>query len=237
MSNRRTPLLAASALGVGALFALGAPLAASAHVTVEPSATSAGSYSVLSFAMGHGCEGSPTTSVTFTIPESITTVTPTVNPGWEIEKVMEPLDEPAESSHGDETTERVGQIVYTADTPLADGLRTTFDLQVRLPDDAAGQTILFPALQTCEVGETDWADEDPEAAAPAPSVTVTEASAEGGHGHGGEVADDSVDASSSAADAAAGTDDVLARVLGVLGLVVGVVGVILAVASRRRTTS
>lgn len=235
MTSRRTPLIAASALGAGALLAIGAPLAASAHVTVDPSTTAAGAYSVLTFSMGHGCEGSPTTSVAFTIPESITSVTPTVNPGWTIEKVMEELDAPAESSHGDAVTERVAQVVYTADAPFPDGYRTTFALQTPLPD-AAGETILFPALQTCEVGSTDWADSDPEAAAPAPSITVTDAGSGDGHGHGGESDEPTTDSASNASPTAAAAEpDVLARVLGIAGLVVGVVGVVIAVAGRRRS--
>ena len=58
----RSASVAATALGAGALLALAAPVAAQAHVNVTPGSTAAGSYTVLEFASGHGCDGSPTTS-------------------------------------------------------------------------------------------------------------------------------------------------------------------------------
>ena len=57
--------------------ALAAP--ASAHVTVDPSTTAAGSYTVLTIAVPHGCEESSTTKVAIKIPEQILSVTPTRN--------------------------------------------------------------------------------------------------------------------------------------------------------------
>ena len=80
--KKRTPLLAVGSLTAGVALALAAPLAASAHVSVTPSDTAAGSYTVLSFAVGHGCDGSPTTKLSFDIPEEIVAVTPTVSPNW-----------------------------------------------------------------------------------------------------------------------------------------------------------
>ena len=156
------------------LLALAAvPLAASAHVTVTPSGTAAGSYTVLEFAFSHGCEGSPTTALTFDIPESIASVSPTLNPNWTIEKVAD----------GD----RTAQVVYTAVTPVADGYRDTIELSLQLPEDAAGETLAFPVLQTCAEGETNWNElaeegaQEPES--PAPTIVVTEATGDE-HGHG-----------------------------------------------------
>ncbi|MET0783465.1 MAG: YcnI family protein [Leifsonia flava] len=237
-TTTRTTALAASALGAGLLFALASPLAASAHVGVTPDSTAAGSYTVLTFAVPHGCDGSSTTAVAIDIPESIPSVTPTVNQGWTVEKSTITLDPPVTDAHGNELTERVGQVVYTAKTPLADGYRDTFALSLQLPEDAAGDTLEFPVTQTCEVGSTLWnektVDGEAEPEHPAPAITVTEAAGDA-HGHS-----DSADAAASSEhdDASSTTDaaevDVLARVLGVLGLVVGAVGVVIAVVSRRR---
>ncbi len=227
-------LRATAALGVGAALALAVPIAANAHVSVDPSTTGAGSYTVLTFAMGHGCEGSPTTSVAIEIPEPILSVTPEVVPGWEVEKVMVPLDEPTESSHGEEATERVGTILYTADEPFPDGYRVTFDLSLQVPAEAEGDTLRFPALQSCVEGETDWADEDPEAEAPAPSFVVTGASGDG-HGGGTHTGTDTASTTTDAGSAnATGGTDVLARVLGVLGLVIGAIGIVFGITARRR---
>jgi uncharacterized protein YcnI len=222
--KKSTPVKVATALGAATLLAVAAPLAASAHVTVAPTSTAASSYSVLTFAVGHGCDGSPTTALTFSVPASIPSVTPTVNPGWTI-------------------TQNDNSVVYTADEPLVDGQRTTFELSVKLPDLPAGEQLDFPVLQECVVGSTDWSEVqaagDDEPAHPAPSIVLTDAT---GDGHGGDTtaagSDQESAASASGSDASAGsTEDPLARVLGIAGLALGAVGLILGLASRRREAS
>ena len=226
----RIARLSLAGLAGGAALALAAvPLAASAHVTVTPSGTAAGSYTVLTFAFSHGCEGSPTTAIAIDIPESIASVSPTLNPNYAIEKVAD----------GDRTS----QVVYTAITPVQDGYRDTIELSLQLPEDAAGETLAFPVLQTCEVGETNWnqvaeeGEEEPES--PAPVIVVTEATGDG-HGHGAATeeaaSDEHGDGHAEGAEETAATSDdsdTVARVLGIGGLVVGVVGIVLALAARR----
>ena len=170
------------AVGVAAL-SLGGALAASAHVTVTPDKTTAGSYALLTFGVPHGCAGSSTTKVAIKIPEPINSVTPTVNPNWTVEKVKVALATPITDSHGNQVTERVDQVVYTVKTPLPDGYRDALVLSTQIPD-VAGETLTFPTVQTCEVGETAWVEaaatgaEEP--AHPAPAFEVTAAAAEGG---------------------------------------------------------
>ena len=94
-------------------------------------------------------------------------VTPTVNQGWDEEKVMADLNPPVTDSHGNQLTQRVSEVVYTAKAPLPADLRDVFELSLQLPDAAAGQTLTFPAVQTCEQGEAAWvqvpaAGQDPE---------------------------------------------------------------------------
>src|SRR5690606_9978837 len=100
------------------------------------------------------------------------------------------------------------------------------------PEDAAGETLLFPVLQTCVEGTADWASPDPADAYPAPFVLVTESTGHvHDHGHGTDSAEsDDTDATDSetgnaqdapadeAADSAsgAGTVDVLARTFGIV---------------------
>jgi uncharacterized protein YcnI len=216
-----TPVFAATTLLGAGLLALSAPLAASAHVEVTPSSTSAGSYSLLTFSLGHGCDGSATTGITIDVPDTITSVTPTVNPGWDVTPLTD------------------GQVSYTAQSPLADGLRTTFVLSLQIPEDASvGDTLAFPTLQSCEIGETDWAEPivegEAEPAHPAPSLTVTESTGESGHDHG---ATTEAAAADTAAASPTSTDDVLARLLGIGGLIVGAIGLVVAVASRRANAS
>ncbi|UCR88479.1 YcnI family copper-binding membrane protein [Mycetocola spongiae] len=218
--QKKTPLIVSGAVIAGALLALGGPLAASAHVGVTPSDTAAGSYSLLTFSVPHGCDGSGTTAVSIQIPEEINGVTPTVNPNWTVTKDMVDLSDPITDAHGNSLVQRVGSVTYTAKEPLADGFRDAFELSLQLPD-SAGKTLVFPTLQTCETGSTDWSEiaaegqDEHDLAAPAPSVTITAAS----EAHGEHTA------TPEAAPAAA-EQDVLARVFGLGGIAVGVVGVI-----------
>jgi periplasmic copper chaperone A len=237
----RTTLAASATLAAGALLAVAVPLSASAHIGVAPTSTAAGSSTVLTFALPHGCDGSATTAIAIDIPESITNVTPTVNPNWDVAKVQVKLDKPIGDGHGNSITTRVGQVVYTAKAPLADGLRDTFALSLTLPEDAAGTTLAFPVLQTCEAGSTTWdqvaKDGESEPEHPAPSVAVTTAVASDSHGAGPDhdVSGDDPAAATADDPATTGSGDVLARVLGIGGLVVGAVGVALAAASRRKS--
>jgi periplasmic copper chaperone A len=227
MSSRTLARLGALPLAAGLLVA-GAG-AAAAHVTVTPSLTSAGSYSVLTFSVGHGCDGSPTTKIAVQMPEQVLAVTPTRNPEWEVEKQMATLDEPVEDAHGNEITERVDQVVYTARTPLPDGYRDTFELQLQLPD-AAGETLTFPTIQTCEKGETAWietpsAGQDPESLeSPAPSFALDEAEA------ADEADTEPVAATTDETDETEAADDG-GDALGIAGVVAGMLGLAAGVAA------
>lgn len=220
MKIRRTLLVSAATAGL-----MTAGLAsASAHVTVEPADTAAGAFTVLTFAASHGCEGSPTTSFTINIPDTIADAKPTVYPGWHVKKVKEKLPEPVTTAEGTTITEHIGQIVYTAKTPLEDGYRMAFEVQVQNPDKA-GETLAFPVLQACEKGETDWAelpaeDQDPhELKAPAPTYALT--AAPSGDAHGAGTADP---ASLEGTSPAAQTSDNGAAVAAYVGLGAGVLG-------------
>lgn len=235
-SSPRTLIrLGAGLLGATALVLAPAALAG-AHVTVSPSSGPAGSYAVLTVGVPHGCDGSPTTSVAIEIPEQILAVTPTVNPNWTVETVMVDLATPVTDSHGTEITERVGQVVYTAVTPLPDHLRDAFELSVRLPEEAAGETLAFPAVQTCAQGETAWVQlaadgQDPgELDAPAPLFTVTEPEPEEDAATADPVADDVTEAASvSDDDSGSGTG------WGIAGLVLGAIGAVLGTIALLRT--
>ncbi|HJV97872.1 MAG TPA: YcnI family protein [Arthrobacter sp.] len=187
---RRTLTAAAASAGAAALL-LTAAAGASAHVGVTPDKTSANSYALLTFGIPHGCEESGTTKVAITLPAELNDAQPTVNPNWTVEKVTEQLAEPRKLADGTSITKRTSQIVYTAKAPLAHDLRDALVLSLKLPD-AAGTTLYFPTLQTCETGQTDWSEiardgQDPHSLkAPAPSITITDAASADGHGAAAE---------------------------------------------------
>lgn len=192
--RRRRALVAASATGVVAAAAIAG--SASAHVTIVEQEAAAGAYTVLTFSVPHGCDGSATTGVRIQMPESINTVAPTRNAFYEVEKVMETLDTPIEGNHGESITERVAEVSYTATTPLPDGYRDTFELSLQIPADApVGETLYFPVVQTCEEVESAWielpAEDGSEPELPAPGILVTAGAS--GDGHGDEAAEESGD--------------------------------------------
>ncbi|MEO6201514.1 MAG: YcnI family protein [Cryobacterium sp.] len=236
--NRKTTVFSVSALAAGALLSIAAPLSASAHISADPSETAAGSFSVITFALPHGCEGSATTSMRIGIPEGVVSVTPTVNPNWTVAEEEVDLEAPVADGEGAAVTSRTAAVVYTAVTPMPDGLRDTFALSLPIPADAAGKTLEFPVTQTCEKGETQWDEStvagEAEPEHPAPAITVTGATGDD-HGHGTTAT--ASDVHEAAGATAAGSGDVLARVLGVGGLAVAAVGVVLAVTARRRLSA
>jgi periplasmic copper chaperone A len=232
MHVRRTLARLGAAAGAAGLLTLGLAAPASAHVTITPSDTAAGAFSVLTFQVGHGCEGSPTTRITIQVPEEILSVTPTRNALWEVDKTVEQLDEPLTDAHGNEVTERVSEVTYTTDTPLPEGYRDAFELSLQLPE-TPGETLTFPVVQTCEKGENPWTEvpaegQDPEQLDfPAPTVTITEAT---GDEHG---AAETVSTEEPEAEAADDSDD--GNGLAIAGLVVGAVGVIVGGTALART--
>lgn len=191
IAGRRFGRILATGVGIAAL-ALVTVSPASAHVDMTPDTTSAGSRAELEFSFSHGCDGSSTTGIAIQIPEEFNAVTPVINHGWDAGMVTEELDEPITDSHGNEVTERVSEVVYTAKEPVQDGFQDSLTLIVTLPEDAAGETIYFPTVQTCEAGETAWiqipeeGQDAEELDSPAPAITVTEASEATPHAMRGE---------------------------------------------------
>lgn len=198
--SRRT-----AALGIagGLALVIGAPLAASAHVHVDPGTVSAGATETLTFSFSHGCDGSPTTALVIDIPDGVGNATPVVQGGWTI----------ARETGGDGIPTR---ITYTAATPVEDHLKATVSMDVLFDESAADTTLAFPVTQLCETGETAWTQvagdgEDPhDLDAPAPVVAVGAAAEEDDHGTATHEAgaSDAADAAGTTTDAGAGADPV-----------------------------
>jgi uncharacterized protein YcnI len=242
--SRRTAAAAGLTLGCGVLLLGANP--ASAHVSPDKSEVPAGGFTAVTFTVPHGCEESPTTQLDIQIPESILDVTPGVVPGWDIAVATEPLDEPVESSHGEEVTERESVVTFTAQpgNELPDGFRLGYTLGFQAPE-TVGEVLYFKTIQVCAEGQTEWIEEwdgtgeEPEH--PAPAVTITEAE---GDGHGGGAEEEAMDEGSEETtttldveQAAATSDDdsdssdglaIAALVAGVLGLIVGGVALVTA---------
>ena len=226
-ARRRFGARAAAAVLASAALVVAAPLAAQAHVTATPDAANAGGYGTLTFAFSHGCDGSPTKSLAITIPEGLDSVTPTIAAGWDIAVERDGENGP------------VSLVTYTAQEPIADGLRAALVLGVKYSESAAGETLAFPVDQVCQVGNTNWAEiadagVDPHSLdAPAPTVTVG-AAAEDEHGSGHSDTEHASDT-----EAAGDSSDVSALpiVLGGAGLVLGAGALVVALLAFRRARS
>ncbi|NYF11064.1 uncharacterized protein YcnI [Leifsonia sp. AK011] len=202
---------------------------ASAHVIAETATAPAGSYTVVTFSLLHGCEDSPTTSVTIELPEEILAVTPTAQWNWTISETVVPA-----TVEGTSITERTSAVTFDAETPLPSGQRATFDLWLGMPDGQPGDVVAFPAYQTCEDGATqDWVGDE------APQVILTEPVEGGAHGHGGEIIPDQGGTAipgeheTEHTDVAATAADPLSRLLAAGALLLGLIALIAAFTGRR----
>ncbi|MBM9469099.1 YcnI family copper-binding membrane protein [Nakamurella leprariae] len=224
---------------------LGSGLAA-AHVTVNPSSATAGSYSTLTFRVPNESATAATTALTVEFP----TDTPFASvryqpvPGWTAEVVREPL--PAPVTQGTVTIdEAVTSITWTADAGTSIGQDQFGQFTVSVGPVPDVESISFPASQVYDDGSVvDWDEvaaadaEEPEH--PAPTLTVQPAAADtdGAHVHGataGGTSSSSTAPPTSAANdltvTAAQTpasDDGTARTLGAIGIALAAVAVLLA---------
>jgi len=108
------------------------------------------------FKVEHGCEGSPTTSLKFQIPASITDAAGVAKDGW--------------------TATLTGDTLEFKGGPLAPDQEDHFDISFTAPTTAGD--IKFPIIQTCEQGEIAWIEIPAAGAAepenPAPTIKITE---------------------------------------------------------------
>jgi uncharacterized protein YcnI len=112
---------------------------ASAHVTLAESSAKAGSSTVATFRVTHGCDGSPTTALRIAVPSGIPSAHPQPKPGWTL----------AIDHDGD----RVTAITWSGGNLPSDEF-DEFAVMLKLPKDAG--TLVFPATQTCEKGVAQW---------------------------------------------------------------------------------
>lgn len=159
-SVRRTLKTAASAALAAGLLAAGAA-AASAHVTVDPSSTSEGGFTKLTFSVPNESETAKTNRLEVKLPTDTPLTSVSVKPmdGWKAQIITTSLPKPVQVD-GATVTKALTSVVWTADTAHQIGQNEfqTFTLSVgRLP--AAGTTVTLPAAQGYTDGTTvNWAD-------------------------------------------------------------------------------
>jgi uncharacterized protein YcnI len=136
-----------------------AAAAAQAHITLEQPQAPAGSAYKAVFRVGHGCDGSPTHTVSVRLPEGWSKAKPMPKAGWTLALRLD----------GDALVE-VSWKATTREAWLDDAYYDEFVLRGTLP--ARSGPLVFKVLQQCERGQADWS----------PALQVLPA-AGGGHVH------------------------------------------------------
>jgi len=146
--------------------------AAAAHVVAAPDTAKAGSYSVIAFRVGHACSaGDVTSRIRIEIPAGVASARPQPKPGWRY--TIERPDPKAPPK------------AIAFEGRLQDDEFDDFAILMKLPnqDASGGDRLVFPVIQTCERGESQWTEvASPEAPnaklnRPAPAVTLIPAEA------------------------------------------------------------
>jgi uncharacterized protein YcnI len=133
-------------------------LPASAHITLEQSEAPVGAPYKAVFKVPHGCDGSTTIKLKVMIPEGVIAVKPMVKAGWEIETKRGAYAKSYSYFHGAKFDQGVNEVTWSGGK-LPDAFYDEFVLSVFLAGDLnAGQTLYFPAIQTCEKGEHRWVE-------------------------------------------------------------------------------
>lgn len=141
------------AASLAALF-VAVPLAATAHIAIAPREAPADAYARISLAVTHGCQGSPTVSVTVRIPDEIVHAKPQAKAGWSIEIKRAPLPKPIPGLHGGEVVDRVSEVTWSGSRLLNEHF-DDFGLSIRTPA-LPGAKLHFVVTQKCEVGAWEW---------------------------------------------------------------------------------
>jgi len=141
-----------------ACWCAGAAAGAMAHVSLEQAKAPAGSSYKAVFRIGHGCDGSPTHTLSVALPADFRDAKPMPKAGWTLSTRRAPLAQPYDN-HGRTVSEDVVEVTWKAasrEAWLADAHYDEFTLRGQLPGTA--QPLWFKVQQVCERGELRWAD-------------------------------------------------------------------------------
>jgi uncharacterized protein YcnI len=164
-------------IAVGALAAfLGVVAVGSAHVEPTVESAPAGSFILLGFQVPHGCDGSPTKSLSVAMPAGVVYAKPQPKAGWKLTTTKGKLPE-AGTVFGSKVTTGVLSVTWSGGT-LKDDQYDVFSVYLQIPNKV-GKTIYFPAVQRCAKGVTRWIEIQQKGQAepehPAPAVKITKA--------------------------------------------------------------
>lgn len=245
MSRKTTLRRALVGLTAGAALAIAAPLAASAHVTVNPNTATPGSYATVNFRVPTESETASTVKVEVDLPTDtpLSAVLVEPVPGWTATVEKGALPAPVEVE-GNTISDAALKIVWQADPGVGIG-QDQFQMfsAVLGPIPDTGHLVL-PATQTYSDGEVvDWAATPDEVAAddtlePAPVLYINDTPPTEEHSHGSTATTTSSGMDDHSSEVSAATSDSSSGValgLSIAALVVAAAGAVLgALAFARR---
>ena len=200
--------------------ALAVPATADAHVTLNPREWEAGGFARFAVRVPNERDDADTTRITMRFPENVVSASFQPVEGWKRTVEMERLDEPIEEEGEEPITERLATVTWSGGT-IRPGEFQEFGVSFQVPEDAAGETLAFPAIQRYSNGEVvRWIGPE-DADEPAPAVEVLPAAEEDG-----EAAATPTPEATPASEEATGDDDASGRAnlalgVGIAGLVAG----------------
>ncbi|WP_423923192.1 YcnI family protein [Frigoribacterium sp. 2-23] len=239
MTIRTLSARAGITLGAAAVLALAVPLAASAHVRVNPEQVEAGSYATLTFKVPTESATAGTVKLVVDLPTDTPFTSVSYQPlvGWTTEVTTSTLPKPVEIS-GTTVTEAPTSVTWTADpgVQIAPGQFQQFVVSAGAVPDTG--SIVLPTHQYYSDGKVvDWAEATPasgdEPEFPAPTLYVNDQAPSGGH-HGTAVSAASAGDHGSASASDSSQTATVGLGLGIAGLALGAIALVVAVLALTR---
>jgi uncharacterized protein YcnI len=158
----------AAALTAG--FALLAPAAADAHVSLHPNITPAGAFATLTLRVPNEMDNANTTAVRIQMPDGFLDVSAAPPPGWSFSTKTKKLAKPVNTDDGPIDTE-VTEVDFTGGK-LPPGQFAQFPMSVVIPGKP-GDVLAFKTLQEYSNGKTARWIGTPDSDSPAPTIDVS----------------------------------------------------------------
>lgn len=241
---QRKWVLRSGAVAVGAVTgALILAAAASAHVTVNPSSAAQGAFTSIAFRVPTESNTASTIKVDvhFDMNNPIATVDYQAVPGWTATVTTSKLSKPITTDDGDQVSQAVSEIVWTADsaaTAIKPGQFLEFPIELGpLPKTGS---IEFKTIQTYSDGSVvRWIDDTPsggpEPDHPAPLLTLTAGTATDAAANASSSAPAVTGQTTTATPAAAKSSNAGLMTIAIIAVLLGLVGAVLGGTAYTRT--